>query len=195
MRWYLIIAIGMAIYFGSFLTISAQDSLYLSLGPENSIFQFTCKDIDGVDFDFSCLEGKKILIVNTGSRCMYKKQLHQLQELYEKYQSNNFVIVAFPTRDFFSREMKKNGKIRNHYRKKYHISFPIMALSHVKSKEINPVYDLLSNKVKNKLMDAPPKWNFHKYLIDPEGYIFKSIEPSVSPLDENFINWIVNSGH
>jgi glutathione peroxidase len=170
--------------------LKAQDSLFFDLGPENTVYQFKCKDIRGNEFDFSCLEGKLILIVNTGSKCMYRKQLEELQELYEKYRKNNFEIVAFPSRDFFSREKNNNRKINNHYQKKYHINFPVMALSHVKGQDIDPVYDFLSYKVKNGRFDATPKWNFHKYLIDQRGILYKSVDPSVSPLDKEIAEWI-----
>jgi glutathione peroxidase len=170
----------------------AQDSVLLP-GFENSIYQFKVKDIDGHEFDFSCLEGQKILIVNTGSRCMYRKQLADLQELYEKYKDNGFTIVVFPCNDFYKREPKGNATIKKIYHQKYGIAFPIMSKIHVKGKEIEPIYDFLSYKIKNGKSDNPPKWNFQKYLIDRQGFLYKSINPGKSPLDQEIIDWIKNN--
>jgi glutathione peroxidase len=168
----------------------AQDSAKIFLGSENCIYQFIVKDIDGNDFEFSCLEGKKILIVNTASKCMYRHQLADLQELYEKYKDKNFIIVAFPSNDFFFREPKKNSWIKRHYKGKYGISFPIMTKTVVKGDKIDPVYDFLSYKIKNGKFDSPPKWNYHKYLIDNQGFLYKSINPATNPLDPEITDWI-----
>ncbi len=170
--------------------IHSQDSVSANLGYEHNIYQFKVKDIEGNTFDFGCLEGNKILIVNTGSRCMYRKQLSQLQELYEKYKSTGFVVIAFPCNDFFFREPKGNAQIKKIYRKKFGVNYPIMAKIHVKGKEIEPIYDFLSFKIKNGKSDNPPKWNFHKYLVDREGFIYKSINPATSPLDKEITDWI-----
>ena len=63
---------------------------------DNSIYQFTVEDVDGEAFDFSCLEGKKIMIVNTASRCGLTYQYKGLQALYDKYKNQNFIIIGFP---------------------------------------------------------------------------------------------------
>jgi glutathione peroxidase len=173
----------------SIFMTKAQDSIP-SLGFDNSIYQFKVNEIDGHEFDFSCLEGQKILIVNTGSRCMYRKQLGELQELYEKNKDNGFTVVVFPCNDFYKREPKGNSTIKKIYHQKYGITFPIMSKIHVKGKEIEPIYDFLSYKIKNGKSDNPPKWNFHKYLIDRQGFLYKSISPGTSPLNQEIIDWI-----
>lgn len=156
----------------------------------NSIHQFTAKTVDGKNFDFSCLEGQKILLVNTGSKCMYAQQLNKLQKLYENYQNKGFIVIAFPSRDFYNRELKNNEEIAQKYRTKYRITFPIMSLCNVKGDNIHPVFDFLSNKSLNGKFDAPPKWNFHKYLIDEDGFIIKAINPAVNPFSDEIINWL-----
>jgi glutathione peroxidase len=170
----------------------AQDTALVK-GTEYSIYQYIIKDIDGNDFDFSCLEGKKILVVNTGSKCMYRGQLSDLQKLYEKYKERGFIIVAFPSNDFFYREPGNNNKIKRIYRKRYDITFPVMAKTRVKGRDIDPVYDFLSYKIKNGLVDNPPKWNFQKYLIDSQGFLVKAVNPSIKPFDKEIIEWIETS--
>jgi glutathione peroxidase len=118
------------------------------------------------------------------------QQIRKLQELYEKYKDQGFVVVAFPSSDFYNREFKTNLEIAKKYRKKHNISFPILSKVHVKGDSIDPVFDLLSSKELNGKFDAPPKWNFHKYLINEQGFLVKSIPPSKSPLNEEIIAWI-----
>ena len=79
------------------ITVNAQSKM------DNSIYQFTVEDIDGEAFDFSCLEGKKVMIVNTASRCGLTYQYKSLQVLYDKYKDQNFIIVGFPKIIFISR--------------------------------------------------------------------------------------------
>jgi glutathione peroxidase len=160
------------------------------LTEANSIHQFKATDIDGNEFEFSCLEGQKILIVNTASKCMYAPQLKKLQELYEKYKNTGFCVIAFPSSDFYNREVKTNKQIAKKYREKYGITFPIMQKTHVKNEDLNPVFDFLSNKDFNGNLNATPKWNFHKYLINEKGHLIKSIPPSKSPFDPEIIDWL-----
>ncbi len=176
-------------YIISFLICSI--SLFAqNLKKENSIYRFSAMDIKGNVFDFSSLEGKKILIVNTASKCMYAPQLKDLQDLYLKYKDMNFVVIAFPSNDFFKREPKSNQVIAQRYHKKYKISFPIMSKISVKGDSISPIYDFLTHKSKNGNIDADAKWNFHKYLIDRNGYVFKSLNPGTKPFDPEIVEWI-----
>lgn len=160
------------------------------LTEANSIYQFSAVDINGNQFDFSCLEGKKILIVNTASKCMYSPQLRDLEELYQKYKEAGFIIIAFPSNDFFNREPRSNKEIDRHYHKKYKISFPIMSKISVKGDSIHPIYDFLTHQSLNGKFDADVKWNFHKYLIDNEGFIYRSIKPATKPYSKDIIEWL-----
>ncbi len=160
------------------------------LTQTNSIHQFKVLDIDGKELDLSCFKGQKILLVNTASKCMYAPQLKKLQELYEKYEDMGFVVIAFPSSDFYNRELKTNRQIAEKYRTKYQVTFPIAAKAHVKGDSIHPVFDFLLDKNLNGKFNAPPKWNFHKYLINGQGFLVKTLPPSYSPLSEDIIIWI-----
>ncbi len=61
-----------------------------------NIYQFKVKDIEGNDFDFATLKGKKMMIVNTASECGLTPQYEQLQKVYSEFKDKNFVIVGFP---------------------------------------------------------------------------------------------------
>jgi len=157
------------------------------------IYQFKVEDINGKEFDFGCLEGKKILIVNTASKCMYGPQLHDLQKLYEKYKDKDFIVIAFPSNSFAKREPKGNRDISTKYKKKYGITFPVMSKVIGKGDKLEPIYDYLTNKTQNGINDSQVKWNFQKYLIDENGYLIKTIEPKVNPLSEQITEWIVRN--
>ena len=172
------------------LKIFTLSSIAQELNEANCIYQFKVTDIDGNQFDFSELEGQKILLVNTASKCMFAPQLNKLQELYNKYKNDGFVIIAFPSSDFYNRELKTDKEIAKKYREKYQITFPVISKTKIKGDSIHEVFDFLSHKDLNGKFDAPPKWNFHKYLIDNQGFIRKSISPKTSPFDEEIVSWI-----
>jgi len=167
-----------------------QDTILQKTDGLAPIYQFKVLDINGKEFDFGCLEGTKILIVNTASKCMYGPQLYNLQKLYEKYKSNNFIVIAFPSNSFAKREPKDNADIAKKYKEKYGIEFPVMSKITARGDSINLVYDYLTNKFQNGINDKPVLWNFQKYLIDRNGYLSKIIEPKVKPFDKEITDWI-----
>ena len=119
---------------------------------DNSIYQFTVEDINGDDFDFSCLEGKKVMIVNTASRCGLTYQYKGLQALYEKYKDQNFIIVGFPANNFLFQEPGTNQQISDFSKKNYGVTFPIMSKINVKGKNIHPIYSFLTDKSKTDIL-------------------------------------------
>ncbi len=155
-----------------------------------SIYQFKVKDINGKTFDFASLKGKKIMIVNTASKCGLTPQYEQLEALYTKYKAKNFVIVGFPANDFMSQEPGSDQEIAQFCKLNYGVSFPMMSKISVKGKDMHPVYQFLTQKAKNGLEDSKVEWNFQKYLIDENGHLAKVISPRVLPDDPSIIAWI-----
>jgi glutathione peroxidase len=168
----------------------AQDTLRPKEYSVTTIYQFKVKDINGNEFDMGCLEGKKVMIVNTASKCMYGPQLYDLQKLYEKYKDQNFVIIAFPSNSFANREPGNNKEIAWKYKKKYKIEFPLMAKVETRNENMHPLFDYLTSKVQNGINDKPVQWNFQKYLINEEGFLVKIIEPKIKPFDKVITGWI-----
>ena len=160
---------------------------------DNSIYQFTVEDIDGESFDFSCLEGKKIMIVNTASRCGLTYQYKGLQTLYNKYKNQNFIIVGFPANNFLFQEPGTNKQISEFCKKNYGVTFPIMSKIDVKGKNIHPIYSFLTDKSKNGYIDSKVTWNFQKYLINEKGLLEMVVSPRTSPENEKIVNWIINN--
>jgi len=161
-------------------------------GEKEKIYQFVTKDISGKEFDFSNLEGKKILIVNTASECGYTPQYKDLQILYEKYKENNFIIVGFPANNFGAQEPGSNEEIAQFCSSNYGVTFPMMEKISVKGDEMHPVYQFLTKLDRNGFAESEVTWNFQKYLINEEGYLVNVLKPKTSPVDEEILNWIEN---
>jgi glutathione peroxidase len=163
MKWILI--------FSSFLIMSMMPA------EQQTIYQFKVKDIDGKTFDFANLKGKKIMIVNTASKCGLTPQYEQLEALYDKYKNKNFVIVGFPANDFMSQEPGSDKEIAQFCQLNY-------------GKDMHPVYHFLTEKAKNGLEDNKVEWNFQKYLIDEKGHLVRVVSPRILPNDQSIIAWI-----
>jgi glutathione peroxidase len=157
-----------------------------------SIYDFKVADIDGQPFDLSTLKGKKVLVVNVASKCGHTPQYAQLEELYKKYSSNNFVIIGFPANNFMGQEPGTNKEIKEFCTLKYSVTFPMMAKISVKGKDIDPLYGWLTSKAQNGVVDAPVKWNFQKFMINEQGQVVDFAAPGDKPFDEKIISWIEN---
>lgn len=156
-----------------------------------SIYQYVVEDIDGKDFDFSTLKGKKIMIVNTASECGLTPQYEKLQAMYDRYKDRDFVIIGFPSNDFLRQEPGSNAEIKSFCSLKYKITFPMMSKMVVKKGESQAaIYKYLTQKAENGLEDSKVKWNFQKYLIDEKGILVKVIAPRTLPDDREIISWI-----
>ena len=163
-------------------------------GPENnniltnintvenkSIYDFKVTALNGNTIDFADFRGKKILIVNTASKCGFTPQYEGLEQLYQKYK-DRLVVIGFPCNIFLSQEPGSNEKIKAFCTKNYGVSFPMAAKISVKGKNIAPVYKWLCNKSENGVMDAKITWNFNKFLLDENGKIIAWFPSKVTPM-------------
>ena len=160
---------------------------------QESIYDFTVKDIYGDDFKLSELKGKKIMIVNTASKCGLTSQYKGLENLYSRYKNMNFVIIGFPANNFLWQEPGSNEKIANFCKENYGVSFPMMSKISVKGSSMHPLYKFLTDKSKNGVISSSVSWNFQKYLINEDGSIHKVISPRTKPEDQKIIDWITSS--
>jgi glutathione peroxidase len=152
-----------------------------------NLHSFKAKTLEGKEFDFASLKGKKVLIVNTASECGYTPQYKELQSLYVKYSSKNFVIIGFPCNDFGGQEPGTGAEIKSFCQKNYGVTFQMMEKVSIAS---SPVYKWLTTKTENGVLDAVVKWNFNKFLIDEKGNLVKYLPSSVKPMDTEITNWI-----
>lgn len=171
-------------------TLAMNTDTPTTILSKETIYQFKTKDLDGNDFDFASLKGKKILIVNTASECGLTPQYKDLEAIYKKYSDKNFVIVGFPANNFGSQEPGSNKEIAAFCQQNYGVTFPMMSKISVKGKDMNEIYQFLTQKSKNGLQDSDVEWNFQKYLINEKGELVKVLSPRVLPTDQEIIDWI-----
>lgn len=157
---------------------------------KQSIHDFTVQTINGDSLNFSELKGKKLMIVNTASKCGLTPQYKQLEALYRQFKDSNFVIVGFPANNFLSQEPGSDNEIAAFCSKNYGVTFPMMSKISVKGGDMHPVYEFLTSKSKNGFEDNEVKWNFQKYLIDENGFLVRVVSPTTPPDDPEIISWI-----
>ena len=123
-------------------------------------------------------KGKVILAVNTASYCGFTPQYEGLEKLHERYSARGLVILGFPSGDFGNQEKATSKEIAEFCFNTYGVKFPMFAKTSVRGEKANPFFAALAGAT-----GQPPKWNFHKYLIDRQGRVVKSFPSLVEPLD------------
>lgn len=129
--------------------------------------------------------GNVVLMVNTASECGYTPQYDGLEKLYRRYRNKGFVVLGFPANDFGSQEPGSNQQIAQFCQVNYGITFPVFAKTAVIGARANPLYRQLAART-----GQPPKWNFHKYLIDKAGGQIHAFESAVEPEDRRLTTQI-----
>lgn len=148
---------------------------------------------NGKSINFNEFKGKKVLLTNTASNCGYTAQYSELQTLHERY-ANNLIIVAFPANDFANQEKSNDDEISQFCQLNYSVTFNIARKgSVVKGSNQHNVFKWLTNPNQNGWNNHYPDWNFGKYLVNENGNLTHYFGPSISPLDDNFINAITNN--
>ena len=155
-----------------------------------NIYDFKVETITGDTLDLATLKGKKVIIVNTASKCGLTPQFEGLEKLHQLHKNKNLVIIGFPSNDFMSQDPGSNEEIAEFCQLNYGVTFPMMAKIVVKGKDQHPLYQYLTQKALNGKDDYDVQWNFQKFLINENGTIDKVIDPKTSPLDEEIIEWI-----
>jgi glutathione peroxidase len=166
---------------------ASVSSLY---SQDQSIYDFKLQTLEGEDFSFEQLKGKKVMIVNTASKCGLTPQYEELQELWEQYGGDDFIIIGFPANNFMNQEPGSDEDIKEFCTRNYGVTFPMMSKVSVKGDDMHPVYKWLTEKEQNNFEDSKVQWNFQKYLINEEGKLVKVIKPRTKPTDPEILNWL-----
>jgi glutathione peroxidase len=164
-------------------------ALLLSGFLASSIYDFKVDGLDGKTIDFSAFKGKKIMIVNTASKCGNTPQYAELEQLYEKYK-DKLVIIGFPANNFGAQEPGSNDEIQEFCTKNYGVSFPMAAKVSVKGDDIAPLFKYLVNEAKTLGFEDPIKWNFTKFLVDENGKLITVIHNKVKPMSEDVLKYL-----
>jgi glutathione peroxidase len=159
------------------------------LSQPKSFYDFKVKTLEGKDFDFASLKGKKVMVVNTASKCGFTPQYEDLETLYEQY-GQKLVIIGFPANNFMNQEPGTAEEIKQFCTSKYDVTFPMMEKISVKGNDMHPVYQWLTSKEQNGVMDSSVKWNFQKYLIDENGKLIDVIYSKEKPGSDKVIAWL-----
>lgn len=157
--------------------------------PQQSFYDFKMTSIDGTEIDLSQYKGKKVLVVNTASKCGFTPQYKDLEALHQKM-GDKLVILGFPANNFMGQEPGSNEEIASFCQKNYGVSFQMFEKIDVVGKNQHPLYKFLSDKTLNGWNDQAPSWNFCKYLISEDGRLLKFYKSGVKPLDDEIVNAI-----
>jgi glutathione peroxidase len=155
-----------------------------------TLHNYSATTIEGENLDLRKFKGKKVMVVNTASRCGLTPQYEDLQKLYKEFGGDDFEIIGFPANNFMKQEPGSDENIAAFCSKNYGVSFTMMSKINVKGKEIHPIYQWLTTKDQNGVEDNKVSWNFQKYLIDEEGKYVRMISPKEKPYNESVIAWI-----
>ena len=148
-----------------------------------SFYDLKAKTLEGDDFDFENLKDKRVLIVNTASKCGYTGQYAGLEELHQKHGDQDFVILGFPCNDFGRQEPGSADEIASFCSKNFGVSFQMMEKVQVGGNEQHDVYAWLCNADKNGVSNNKVGWNFHKFLVNEKGQLVSSLRSGVKPSD------------
>lgn len=157
---------------------------------QKSFHDFTVTDINGKAFPLSSLKGKKVLVVNTASKCGLTPQYADLEKLYKEFGGDSFTIIGFPANNFMGQEPGTDEEIKTFCMVNYGVSFPMMSKISVKGKDMAPLYQWLTTKDLNGVMDSNVSWNFQKYLIDENGRLVDMVPPKEKPYSEKILSWV-----
>ncbi|RYY26369.1 MAG: glutathione peroxidase [Sphingobacteriaceae bacterium] len=154
--------------------------LALLFTAPGSVYDFKLKTIDGKNFNLAAYKGKKLLIVNTASKCGFTPQYAELQKLADQYK-DKVVVVGFPANNFGGQEPGANLAIKEFCQKNYGVNFPLSEKVSVKGDDINPLFKFLTTTA-NPDFTGEIQWNFEKFLIDENGKLVHRFRSSVKPL-------------
>lgn len=136
--------------------------------------------MDGNEIKMDNFKGNVVLVVNTASKCGLTPQFTELQELYDKYQSEGLEILGFPCNQFASQETGSNDEISNFCQLNYGVTFTMFQKVDVNGNDAHPLYKYLKSQ-KGGMLSKEVKWNFTKFLVDKEGNVIKRYAPTVKP--------------
>lgn len=155
----------------------------------NSIYDFKVNGLEGGSINFNDYKGKKILIVNTASKCGLTPQYEGLQKLYNQYK-DKLVIIGFPANNFAGQEPGTNTEIGEFCKRNYGVTFPMAEKISVKGDDTHELYKFLKEQAAAKGFADPVTWNFGKFLVNEKGELVATFGPKVQPMSEEVLKWM-----
>lgn len=152
--------------------------LITSTGHAMTAFDFSFVSIDGKPMPMEDFKGKAVLVVNTASQCGFTPQYTGLQALWSKYRDRGLVVLGVPSNDFGGQEPGKEEDIKKFCEVNFDVDFPLTTKQTVVGGKAHPFYRWVASELGE---GAAPRWNFHKYLIDPKGKLVGAYPSQVRP--------------
>jgi glutathione peroxidase len=147
---------------------------------ESSLYDIPLTMIDGTQSTFGQFKGKTVLVVNVASHCGFTPQYQGLESLYERFSSDDFVVLGMPCNQFGNQEPGAEDEIQSFCELNFGVSFPLTTKIDVRGKNQHPLYSQLT-KFKHGILPGLVKWNFEKFLINADGQIVDRFAPTVTP--------------
>ena len=180
----ILLAIGLSAW-----KLYKSSATYAPQPAMENFYDLSATTIEGATYDFDQLKGRRVLIVNTASRCGFTPQYADLEQLHKQFGDDDFVVLGFPCNQFGFQEPGSAGDIASFCEKNYRVSFQMMEKVDVKGSDAHPVYQWLCDKARNGVEDHKVAWNFHKFLVDEEGRLVASLRSGVGPLDDVIVDF------
>ena len=162
--------------------------IFLSLfftPPANGVYDYSFKTIDGKEVKLSKFKGKKIMIVNTASKCGYTPQYEELEKLHKKY-GKKLVLIGFPAGNFGGQELATNSEIKEFCTSKFNVTFLMAEKTSVKGADISPLFKYLTT-AENPDFKGDIAWNFEKFLINEKGQLVHRFKSKTTPLSDDIV--------
>jgi glutathione peroxidase len=176
----ILIALVLSLQLGGFSRTFSQNTSGNDL--KDNINDITVMDMENNSIHLSDYNSKVLLIVNVASECGYTPQYKGLEEIYQKYKSRGFEVLAFPCNDFGAQEPGTNDEIKAFCSSNYNVTFKLFDKIKVLGKDSSPLYERLTN---NSITDnSEINWNFEKFIISKDGKITTRFLSKVDPTDE-----------
>jgi glutathione peroxidase len=151
--------------------------------PETNFFDYKVKSTDLSEYNLAQHKGKVVLVVNVASKCGFTPQYKGLEELYQAFPKDQFIILGFPCNQFGAQEPGTESEIQQFCSMNYGVSFPVLAKVDVNGKNVDPVYQFMKEKAPGLLGTEMIKWNFTKFLIGKNGEVLNRYAPNTEPKD------------
>ena len=152
-----------------------------SVNSSKNLHEFKVQSLDGKEVDLSIYKGKKVIILNTASKCGFTPQFEGLEALYKKYKDQGLVVLGFPSNDFGGQDPGTNEEIHSFCKLRYGVTFPLFDKNPVSGEHTQPLF--------RYLVESGPEsergrinWNFEKFLISPKGEVVGHYRSTAEPL-------------
>ena len=175
-------------YLSSIFNSSSTMATKTNEAAGKTIYDFSIKSLDGThSINLADFKGKKMLLVNTASKCGFTPQYAELQQMHQDYK-DQLVIIGFPCNQFLGQEPGSAADIATFCERNYGVTFPLTEKINVKGREQHPIYQWLCYKANNGVEDVKVAWNFGKFLIDEQGKFLAYFPSKIKPLSDEIVS-------